>query len=74
MRGLYCDEREPWYEPFRSELLSFPAGKHDDQVDSTTMALRHLRDNNFALRSPEYTFDAELELQYRPRLQPLYPC
>ena len=26
--------REPWYPAFRSELLSFPAGKHDDQVDA----------------------------------------
>jgi hypothetical protein len=23
-----------WYPAFRSELLSFPAGKHDDQVDA----------------------------------------
>ena len=24
----------PWYPALRSELLSFPAGKHDDQVDA----------------------------------------
>ena len=24
----------PWYADLRSELLSFPAGKHDDQVDA----------------------------------------
>jgi phage terminase large subunit-like protein len=24
----------PWYPELRSELLSFPAGKHDDQVDA----------------------------------------
>jgi hypothetical protein len=24
----------PWYAEFRSELLGFPAGKHDDQVDA----------------------------------------
>jgi hypothetical protein len=23
-----------WYAAFRAELLSFPAGKHDDQVDA----------------------------------------
>ena len=26
--------RAPWYADFRAELLSFPAGKHDDQVDA----------------------------------------
>jgi hypothetical protein len=32
--GLYVPTRAPWYADFRSELLSFPAGKHDDQVDA----------------------------------------
>ena len=32
--GLYVPERPPWYANFRAELLSFPAGKHDDQVDA----------------------------------------
>src|SRR4051794_29920395 len=26
--------RAPWYPAFRAELLSFPAGKYDDQVDA----------------------------------------
>jgi predicted phage terminase large subunit-like protein len=33
-RGLRVPEAAPWYADFRSELLSFPAGKHDDQVDA----------------------------------------
>lgn len=32
--GLYVSESAPWFPDFRSELLSFPAGKHDDQVDA----------------------------------------
>jgi predicted phage terminase large subunit-like protein len=32
--GLYVPIHAPWYEAFRSELLSFPAGKHDDCVDA----------------------------------------
>jgi predicted phage terminase large subunit-like protein len=32
--GLYVPMRAPWYADFRAELLSFPAGKHDDQVDA----------------------------------------
>lgn len=31
--GLYVPIDAPWYEAFVSELLSFPAGKNDDQVD-----------------------------------------
>lgn len=32
--GLHVPEDEPWFADLRSELLSFPAGKHDDQVDA----------------------------------------
>ncbi len=32
--GIYVPVGEDWYEALRSELLSFPAGKHDDQVDA----------------------------------------
>ena len=34
LEGLYVPINAPWYSQFRSELLSFPAGKHDDQVDA----------------------------------------
>jgi len=36
--GLYVPEWAGWYPAFRSELLSFPAGKHDDQVDALGLA------------------------------------
>ena len=32
--GLYVPIHAPWYAEFRAELLSFPAGRHDDQVDA----------------------------------------
>jgi predicted phage terminase large subunit-like protein len=32
--GLYVPIHAPWMADLRSELLSFPAGKHDDQVDA----------------------------------------
>lgn len=34
LEGLYVPHNAPWYADFRTELLSFPAGKHDDQVDA----------------------------------------
>jgi predicted phage terminase large subunit-like protein len=32
--GLYVPTNAPWYPELRSELLSFPSGRHDDQVDA----------------------------------------
>ena len=34
MLGLYVRQGAPWFADLRTELLSFPAGKHDDQVDA----------------------------------------
>jgi hypothetical protein len=34
IEGLYVPINASWYPALRSELLSFPAGKHDDQVDA----------------------------------------
>lgn len=34
LEGLYVPINAPWYPALRSELLSFPAGKRDDQVDA----------------------------------------
>ncbi len=38
------DDREAvWAADFVEELITFPAGGHDDQVDAMTQALRHLK-------------------------------
>ena len=34
VQGLNVPMDAPWYNAFKSELMSFPAGKHDDQVDA----------------------------------------
>jgi predicted phage terminase large subunit-like protein len=34
MDGLYVPVHAPWFPAFRHELMSFPAGKNDDQVDA----------------------------------------
>lgn len=34
LEGLYVPQFAPWFADLRAELLSFPAGKHDDQVDA----------------------------------------
>ena len=33
---------KPWVKEYEGEMLSFPNAAHDDQVDATTQALRHL--------------------------------
>lgn len=38
LEGLYVPINASWYPALRSELLSFPAGKHDDQVDALGLA------------------------------------
>jgi predicted phage terminase large subunit-like protein len=34
LEGLFVPAAAPWLADFRAELLSFPAGRHDDQVDA----------------------------------------
>jgi len=34
LEGLYVPVNAPWYAELRGEILSFPAGKHDDAVDA----------------------------------------
>lgn len=34
MRGLYYPRNAPWFPAFKHELMTFPAGKNDDQVDA----------------------------------------
>lgn len=42
-RVLLPEQSPPWLEPWIEEHVKFPAGKHDDQVDTTSYALERLR-------------------------------
>ena len=37
---VFLPEDADWLEEFRRELLNFPNGRHDDQVDSLTLFLK----------------------------------
>jgi len=39
-------ERAPWVDAYVEEMVSFPDGKYDDQVDATTQALRYLSESD----------------------------
>jgi len=40
---VHVPESAPWLAEYLHELTSFPAGKHDDQVDSTSQALEWIK-------------------------------
>lgn len=44
MGKFYLPRGHPMTELFRSEMLAFPAGKHDDMVDTATLLARMLAD------------------------------
>ena len=58
LEGLYVPVHAPWYPAFRAELLSFPAGKHDDQVDGLCL-IGQLLDKMRVCRPPKQ--DPELK-------------
>jgi len=45
---VFLPVRAPWLDAFVDELLMFPSGPHDDQVDSMTQALNYLRDEAYS--------------------------
>ncbi|QZO01255.1 phage terminase large subunit [Chenggangzhangella methanolivorans] len=46
---VHVPVKAPWYADWLNELLAFPNGKHDDQVDSTSQALAYLTDRTKTL-------------------------
>jgi predicted phage terminase large subunit-like protein len=38
-RQVYLPKQAPWLGDFQAELLQFPHGRHDDQVDSISQFL-----------------------------------
>lgn len=53
LEGLYVNEKASWFPALRSELLSFPAGKHDDQVDALGLVGQLLNKMSLGVRPVE---------------------
>ncbi len=49
---VYVPQDAPWLADWISELLAFPNGRHDDQVDSTSQALYALSGRMFPMHAP----------------------
>lgn len=50
---IWIPEHEQWAKDFITELLQFPSGQYDDQVDQFTQAVIWMRDN-MQLKRPDY--------------------
>jgi predicted phage terminase large subunit-like protein len=71
---VYAPDKE-WAEMVIRQVASFPKALHDDLTDTTSQAIRHLRDCGLLTRSDERLAEMNEEVQYgrtRP-LEPLYP-
>jgi predicted phage terminase large subunit-like protein len=67
MLGLHVPTLKPWYPALRAELLSFPAGKHDDQVDALGLVgqLLDIMGSGRKLKPEDLKFDLKRD-GYRP--------
>ena len=72
--GLIFAPDRSWSDALITQVSQFPKGKHDDLVDTVSMALRHLRDIGVLVRGPEWTAGIQESMQHRGHDdRPLYP-
>lgn len=72
--GIVYAPNMSWAEMVITQVGQFPKGKHDDLVDTVSMALRHLRDIGVLVRGAEWAADVEDQLQFKGNsFVPLYP-
>lgn len=71
---VFAPER-PWAEAVISQCGTFPNAKHDDLVDTTSQALRRLRQIGLLSRPPELQAAASESIKHvsRRSRRPLYP-
>jgi phage terminase large subunit-like protein len=70
---IYAPDRD-WAELVITEMSMFPMGRHDDLTDSSSMALKYLRDVGLAESDEEVSASETENVRPRPRLRALYPC
>ena len=71
---VYAPDRK-WAEMVISQVATFPRGKHDDLVDTTSSAIKHLRDIGLLTRSPERLAEINASMVYAGKAPaPLYPA
>jgi len=73
--GLVFAPARQWAEMVITQVGQFPKGKHDDLVDTVSMAMRHLRETGAIMRGDEFKAELEDSLAFKGNNQwtPLYP-
>jgi predicted phage terminase large subunit-like protein len=72
--GMIYAPIKAWSEMVISQVGTFPKGKHDDLVDTVSMALRHMRDIGVLVRSEEWAHTMEENMTFKGNTDgPLYP-
>jgi len=73
--GLVYAPIRQWAEMVISQVGQFPKGKHDDLVDTVSMAMRHLRETGAIMRAEEFREEVNEGLLFKGNNQytPLYP-
>ena len=61
---IYAPDR-PWADQVITQVSTFPKGKHDDLVDTVSMALKHLRELGMLVRGDEWTADLEGQMSFK---------
>lgn len=74
--GLVYAPVRQWSEAVITQCGQFPKGKHDDLVDTVSMAMRHLRDTGILVRGSEWASEMENTLAFdgNSNSGPLYPA
>lgn len=62
--GLIFAPDRTWADQVITQVSTFPKGKHDDLVDTVSMALRHLREIGLLVRGDEFTAELEGQMQH----------
>ncbi len=62
---VYLPEKAPWLSQYIHEMVTFPNGKHYDQVDSTSQALRWFKSRAFLSGIQQYYKDEATIANYR---------
>jgi len=60
---IYAPDRS-WADQVITQVSTFPKAKHDDLVDTVSMALRHLREIGLLVRGDEFTADLESQMNF----------
>ena len=73
--GLIFAPDRSWADVVINQVAQFPRGKHDDLVDSTSMAIRHMRETGLLVRGSEWTASLDNDRTHVGSApEPLYPA